>query len=62
MHSFVGDLVVDPFVGSGTTCVAARRYGRRFYGVDSDQRYVKRAVQRVSGITPSLLREPTGDS
>jgi len=61
MHSFVGDLVVDPFVGSGTTCVAARRFGRRYYGTDTDPEFVKKAAQRVSGITESLLREPVGD-
>lgn len=61
MHSFVGDLVVDPFAGSGTTCVAARRFGRRYYGVDTDADYVAKAVQRVSGVTQSILTEPVGD-
>jgi DNA modification methylase len=33
-RDFPGDFVLDPFVGSGTTCVAARRMGRRYIGID----------------------------
>ena len=36
-----GDLVLDPFCGSGTTGVAALRHGRRFVGVDSDRSYLE---------------------
>lgn len=45
--SFSGDLVVDPFLGSGTTALAARDAGRRFYGVDAEQAYVDSALRRV---------------
>ena len=41
-----GDVVVDPFVGSGTTGVAAAQLGRRFIGIDSDAQYLDLAVQR----------------
>jgi site-specific DNA-methyltransferase (adenine-specific) len=34
MYSFVGDVVLDPFNGSGTTCVAAKATGRTYVGVD----------------------------
>lgn len=42
-----GDLVVDPFVGSGTTAVAAVRLGRRIIGCDLVDSYVETARQRV---------------
>lgn len=50
--SFPGDLVVDPFVGSGTTALAAARSGRRFYGVDSEPSYVASALRRVARGVP----------
>jgi len=47
-HSNRGDLVVDPFLGSGTTAVAARALGRRFAGCDADARYVEVARRRLT--------------
>lgn len=35
-----GDLVIDPFVGSGTVCIAAKQLGRRYLGFDISQEYV----------------------
>ena len=46
-HSNTGDLVVDPFLGSGTTGVAAVRNARRFAGCDLDNNYVKIARERM---------------
>ena len=40
-HSNPGDLVVDPFLGAGTTAIAAIRNGRVFAGCDIDERYVE---------------------
>ena len=45
--SFPGDLVLDPFLGSGTTAVAALRAGRRFVGVDRSAGYVASAGRRL---------------
>jgi site-specific DNA-methyltransferase (adenine-specific) len=42
-----GDLVLDPFVGSGTTCVAAVRLGRRCIGIDIEKRYIDISVSRI---------------
>ena len=47
-HSRPGDLVVDPFLGSGTTAVAALQQGRRFIGGDLEEEYVRVAQDRVS--------------
>lgn len=46
-HSNQGDLVVDPFLGSGTTGVAAVRNSRRFAGCDLDVNYVEIARERI---------------
>jgi DNA modification methylase len=45
MFSFVGDTVLDPFSGSGTTMVAAMRSGRNSIGVDIDSEYCKMAAR-----------------
>jgi modification methylase len=47
MYTYVDDLVLDPFMGSGSTAVAAMRTGRHFVGFDTDPAYVDRAVARV---------------
>ncbi len=52
MFSFVGDTVLDPFVGSGTTLLAASRWGRDGVGFEIDQMYAASAQAR-------LLREMT---
>jgi site-specific DNA-methyltransferase (adenine-specific) len=41
-----GDLVLDPFCGSGTTGLAAARHGRRFIGIDSERAYLELARRR----------------
>jgi hypothetical protein len=45
--TFEGDIVVDPFVGSGTTAVACKRLNRRFVGCDVDLVAVKTAIGRL---------------
>jgi modification methylase len=47
MFSFVGDTVLDPFVGTGTTCLAALRCGRNSIGVELDDAYIGQAKQRI---------------
>ena len=57
MFSFVGDTILDPFMGTGTTTVAASRWGRNSIGVEIDPTYFKMAGQRiqksVGGLFPS---------
>ncbi|MFW2331564.1 MAG: DNA-methyltransferase [Nitrospinota bacterium] len=50
-HSNKGDLVVDPFLGSGTTAVAALKTDRRFKGSDIDSSYIKEARLRLKDAT-----------
>ncbi len=50
-----GQLVLDPFIGSGTTAVACRQLGRHFIGMDINAEYCELARQRLRGeIEPSL--------
>ena len=42
-----GDLVFDPFAGSGTACVTAKKLGRRFIGIEKNERYCVWAQQRL---------------
>jgi DNA modification methylase len=46
-----GDIVLDPFCGSGTTILAAERSGRRGYGIELDPGYVDLAVARWQRMT-----------
>jgi DNA modification methylase len=46
-----GDIVLDPFMGSGTTIMAAERVGRRAYGLELDPLYVDTAVRRWQAFT-----------
>lgn len=46
-----GEIVLDTFVGSGTTCVAAKEAGRRYIGMEIDPEYHRIAVNRLNGIT-----------
>ena len=53
MSTDEGDVVLDPFMGTGTTAVAAKRLGRNFMGTDIDANYVKIASDHVKVIQPT---------
>lgn len=54
MFSFVEDKVLDPFCGSGTTNLAAARWGRNSIGIDIEQAYIDLAIDRIH----ELVRNP----
>ena len=47
-----GDLVLDPFAGSGTTLAVARRLGRRYLGIELSREYAERIRERLEGVRP----------
>jgi DNA modification methylase len=51
LYTYTDDLVLDPFMGSGSTLVAAAKVGRRYAGYDLDQAYVDIARARVEQLT-----------
>ena len=50
-NSAAGEAIYDPFLGSGTTLIAAETAGRACYAVDIDPRYVDVAIQRWQNLT-----------
>jgi DNA modification methylase len=58
LYTFAGDLVLDPFMGSGSTLVAASRTNRRYVGYDLDPGYVELAIARVDDEGHPPLAEP----
>ncbi|MDD3688096.1 MAG: site-specific DNA-methyltransferase [Bacteroidales bacterium] len=49
--SNIGDLILDPFVGSGTTAVVAKKLGRNWIGIDNNLDYVKISEERIGKIS-----------
>jgi modification methylase len=47
-----GEVVLDPFLGSGTTAAVAKRLGRRFIGIEREERYAKGARARLAAVEP----------
>ena len=62
LYTYRGDLVYDPFMGSGTTAVAALRTDRHFVGFDTDEGYVVRARERIAEEQARLDGPATGGS
>lgn len=63
LYTNLGDLVLDPFMGSGTTAAAAVKEGRRYIGYDCERAYYLAAQQRLAGVQTPLVgaaSEPAG--
>jgi modification methylase len=56
LYTFAGDLILDPFIGSGSTAVAAVRTGRRFVGYDTNEAYLDIARARVEDALGTLAQ------
>ncbi|MCB1261355.1 MAG: site-specific DNA-methyltransferase, partial [Acidimicrobiales bacterium] len=54
LYTYAGDVVLDPFMGSGTTAVAAVTTGRHFIGFDTDEAYLDVARERVDAARAAL--------
>ena len=50
-----GQTVLDPFAGSGTTLIAAKKLGRKYIGIELEPEYVKIAEARLRGVTSSMF-------
>lgn len=59
MFSFVGDIVLDPFMGTGTTNLAAANWGRNSIGIEVDPHYFGLAKERITHETADLFRHVT---
>ena len=55
MFSFVGDTVLDPFMGTATTNIAAAKWGRSSIGIEVDPHYFEMAAQRIENEIPKLF-------
>ena len=52
-----GEIIFDPFVGSGTTCAGAKELGQQYLGFEIDPNYYQIAVNRLNGITQKEKKE-----
>jgi len=59
MFSFVGDTILDPFLGTGTTTAAAAKTGRHSIGFEIDEHYFEMAHKRIANETSSLFSKAT---
>jgi DNA modification methylase len=50
LYTFTDDIVLDPFMGSGSTAVAALQSGRRYVGYEIDSKYIKLAEARIAAL------------
>ncbi len=48
-----GDVVLDPFFGSGTTGAVAKKLGRRWIGIERDEQYIRVAQERIAAVQPA---------
>jgi modification methylase len=48
-----GEVILDPFLGSGTTAAVAKRLGRRFIGIEREQTYADAALARIAATEPA---------
>lgn len=59
--SNAGDIVLDPFFGSGTTGVVAKRLHRNWIGIEREKKYVEIAQKRIDAVRPEMFDQLTFD-
>ena len=57
LFSYIGDTVIDPFMGSGTTGVVCKKINRRFIGIEKSEKYFIMAKQRIENTFKNLFQE-----
>ena len=57
MSTDEGDIVLDPFVGTGTTAIAAKKLGRNFIGIDIDSKYIEITNKKLSEVVPTKIND-----
>lgn len=50
-----GDIVLDPFAGSGTTCAVAKEHRRRYIGIEANPEYITMAEKRIAEVQPLMF-------
>lgn len=55
LYTFKGDVILDPFMGSGSTAIAALKSGRKYVGYDIDPEYIKIAEERIAPYKQQLV-------
>lgn len=50
-----GDIILDPFIGTGTTAIAAKRLGRKYIGIDIDPKYVEITNKKLEQTKPTII-------
>jgi len=58
LYSFVGDIVLDPFMGSGTTGVECGQLERKFIGIEINEQHFQDAKYRISMAYPNMAKTP----
>jgi site-specific DNA-methyltransferase (adenine-specific) len=54
LYTFEGEIVLDPFMGSGQTAIAAVKTRRHYVGYDINEEYIRLAERRIKGFSLSL--------
>lgn len=57
--SCTNDVILDPFIGSGTVALVALQHGRRYLGIELNEEYVTLAQKRIATVQPVLWCEGT---
>ena len=57
LYTFSGDIILDPFMGSGATAIAALQAERKYIGYENDQKYVRLAEKRINSYNQQMRLE-----